>query len=81
MTAFYTLAQPLIQTAKQSGNAFTFTWSAVSNQLYQIQSATNLTQTNWATLAAAITATNSTMTISEPISNNARQFYRVVLLP
>jgi hypothetical protein len=36
---------------------------------------------NWTDLGGTITATNSTMTISEGISTNSQQFYRVVLLP
>jgi uncharacterized repeat protein (TIGR03803 family) len=72
---------PVIQTAIQSGNSFTFTWSAVVNQNYQIQSSTDLTQTNWTALGGTITATNSTMTNSEPIGANALQFYRIVLPP
>jgi streptogramin lyase len=75
------IALPLIQTVQQSGSSFTFTWSATTNQMYQIQSTTNLTQSAWTTLTNSITATNSTMTISEPIGTNAQQFYRVVLLP
>jgi len=36
---------PVIQSAAKSGNAVTFTWSATSNQMYQIQYKTNLAQT------------------------------------
>jgi hypothetical protein len=73
---------PNILTTMQSGNSFTFTWSATSNQMYQLQSTTNLGQGNWTSLTGPITATNSTTTISEPISaSNSSQFYRVVLLP
>jgi hypothetical protein len=82
-SAFATLTViegPDILAVNQSGNSLTFTWNAVSNQTYQIQTATNLTQTDWTTLGGAITATNSTSTISEPIGINAQQFYRVVVL-
>jgi autotransporter-associated beta strand protein len=74
-------APPAIQTAKQSGNLFTFTWSTIANQMYEVQSTTNLALTNWSTLGGTITATNSTMTISEPIGADSQQFYRVALLP
>jgi hypothetical protein len=74
-------AQPLLQAPQRSGNSFTFALSTVSNQMFEIQYATNLTQTNWTTLTGPITATNSTTTISEPISaTNAQRFFRVVLL-
>jgi MBG domain (YGX type) len=73
---------PNILATVQSGNSFTFTWSATSNQMYQIQSTTDLGQANWINLTGAITASNSTVTISEPIStSNSVLFYRIVLLP
>jgi hypothetical protein len=81
LTVYYTRAQPLIQTVKQSGNSFTFTWSAPTNQTYQIQYTTNLTQSNWTALGGAFMGTNSTMTTSEPIGADAQQFYRVMVLP
>ena len=75
------LALPVIQTAQQSGGSFTFRWSAVSNQTYQIQATASLVTANWTNLGGTITATNSTMTNSQPIGINTQQFYRVVLLP
>jgi hypothetical protein len=71
---------PVIQTAQQSGRSFTFTWSALTNQIYQIQSTANLAQPNWTSLGS-VTATNPTMTVSEPMGANSQQFFRVVLLP
>jgi hypothetical protein len=73
-------APPVIQAARLSGGALTFTWSAVSNQTYQIQSTTNLNEAAWINLGALITATNSTMSTSQPASN-AQQFYRLALGP
>jgi len=70
-----------IQIAMHSGSSFTFDWSTVTNQMYQIQSTTNLAQGNWTNSGATFIATNSTMTISEGIGANSGQFYRVVLLP
>jgi len=71
----------VIQSVQQSGSSFTFTWSATSGQLYQIQTTTDLTQPNWTNLGGTLTATNSTMTTSESIGANMQQFYRVVLAP
>jgi hypothetical protein len=75
------VAPPVIQTIHQSGGSFSFTWSATDAQLYQIQTETNLAQPNWTNFGSAFTATNSTMTTSEPIGTNAQQFYRILLLP
>jgi autotransporter-associated beta strand protein len=75
-----TLALPVIQSAHQTSSSFTFTWSATTNQMYQIESTASLAPANWTNLGGTITATNSTMTNSLPIGTNSQQFYRVVLL-
>jgi hypothetical protein len=72
---------PMIQSTTQSGGSFTFTWSAAANQNYQIQTTTDLTQTNWTVITSGNTGANTTMTISETIDANGQQFYRVVLMP
>jgi len=46
-----------------------------------VQSTTNLAQTNWVDLGGAITATNSTMTITNSVNPRGQTFYRVVLVP
>ena len=74
-------APPVIQTAQQSGNSFTFSWSTITNQEYQIQATASLAPANWTNLGGTIIATNSSMIISEAIGTNSQQFYRVVLLP
>jgi hypothetical protein len=75
------VAVPNIQGVRQSDSSFTFTWSATTNQMYQIQSKTTLTQPNWTTVGSPLMASNSTMITSEHIGANTQQFYRVVLLP
>jgi hypothetical protein len=75
------IALPEIRSVRQSGSSVTFTWSATSNQMYQIQFKASLTQSNWTTVGGTLTASNSTITASEPIGTNAQLFYRVVLLP
>ena len=75
------IALPDLQNVRQSGSSIIFTWSATSNQMYQIQSTTDLTQSNWTTVGSTLTATNSTMSVSESIGTNGQQFYRIVLFP
>jgi sugar lactone lactonase YvrE len=65
---------------KSAGNHITFTWSAVSNQMYQIQYCTNLIQPTWLNLGALVTATNSVATKSDTLSLPAC-FYRLTLYP
>ncbi|HVM46597.1 MAG TPA: NBR1-Ig-like domain-containing protein [Candidatus Acidoferrum sp.] len=71
---------PVLSRAGQSGEFFTFTWSATQGQRYQIQYITDLSQTNWTDLGDAMTATDSAPTASDSITNLQR-FYRLVLLP
>ena len=80
-TTLTIIARPVIQIAQQSGTSLAFTWSTIANQIYQIQSTASLAPANWTNLGSTITASNSTMTISEPIGAKSQQFYRVVLLP
>ena len=74
-------APMLILTMRLTGNSFNFTWSAMANRTYQIQSTAGLAPANWTSLGSTITATNAIMTVSEPVGLNSQQFYRVVLLP
>ena len=81
-TDHLTVAQvPLVmQSASHSGNTITLTWSTTPTVMYQVQSSTNLSQTNWISLGSPIRATNTTMTASE-ISTNSKAFYRIEQLP
>ncbi len=74
---------PTITSIQRLGQTIEITWSAVSGQVYEVQSATNLLQTNWSVLGSQITATGSTATSpAEPVgSGNTNGFYRIVLLP
>ncbi len=71
---------PHIQSVTHSSNSFTFTWSAMPTEVYQVQFATNLFNGAWANFGNPIAATNSTLTASDSITN-ARKFYRVMVLP
>lgn len=81
VTATYTPAGPLIQSATQTGTSLTFSWAAVSNQTFQIQTTTDLSQNNWTPLAGTITATNSKVNVTKPIGAIPQRFFRVVQLP
>jgi hypothetical protein len=70
----------VIQSVAQSGNALAFTWNTIPNQRYQVQSTRSLPPTNWASLGGIITATNTTMSASDTLTN-AQMFYRIELLP
>jgi hypothetical protein len=72
------LATPRVQSIAISEHSFTFTWSALSGQTYQVQSSTNSGATNWINLGNPITATNSAVSVSDSITNT-QQYYRIVL--
>jgi len=71
---------PVISSVTQTNSALAFTWSANPGSSYQIQYATAAASTNWSNLGAAIIATNSTASVSDPIASDPQRFYRVVLL-
>jgi hypothetical protein len=71
---------PQIQSAKRSGSSITFTFTSVSNQMYQIQVKSALAQSSWSSLGGPITATSTNTTAIDGLTNSER-FYRVVLLP
>jgi uncharacterized repeat protein (TIGR03803 family) len=91
------LAPPQFQTVTLSNGMISFTWSTVAGESYEIQSTTNLSPANWTTLGGAMTTTNPTTTVfepigpiiatnsstvvSEPTGTNSQQFYRIILQP
>jgi subtilase family serine protease len=63
-----------------ANNAFSLSWDSLSNISYEILSSTNLGSTNW-TVVNTYTATNATLTVTNPIGTNPSLFYRVLRLP
>jgi hypothetical protein len=73
---------PSLTGVNQTTDVFGFSWNAVPGLSYQIQYKTNLLQTNWSNWGGPVTATNGTMTASDPIATGTSQrWYRVALLP
>ena len=68
-TVFHLIVPPAprFQAYGRSGNSFMLSWSTVTNQTYQLQYKTNLTQGSWNNLGAAIPCTNSTSTVYDPL--------------
>jgi hypothetical protein len=78
-TVFRVVISPASQTATQSNGIATFTWSVIPGQQYQVQYGANLSSTNWVNLGDAHTATNTTVSVSDPVGSNSQRFYRVML--
>ena len=81
----YRLSVPLplaFQKIVQTGSSINLTWSAAAGQIYQLQYKTDLSSTDWINLGGPVTASSSTMTVSDTIvPGSGQRFYRVVLLP
>ncbi|HXI71145.1 MAG TPA: choice-of-anchor tandem repeat GloVer-containing protein [Verrucomicrobiae bacterium] len=78
--AITAISPPVIQTVDENAGVLSFTWSAVSNLMYQPQYSTNLASSGWFNLGSVLTASNSSLTASDP-ATNLHRFYRVLLLP
>lgn len=78
-TVFRIVIPPASQTATQSNGVATFTWSLIPGEQYQVQYGSDLISTNWVNLGDAKTATNTTVSVSDPIGSNPQRFYRVML--
>jgi subtilase family serine protease len=70
---------PAFQSATITGGVITFTWNGIPNLSYQIQSSSSLSPPDW-TNVTTITASSNLVSVSEPVSAAAQQFYRVTLI-
>jgi subtilase family serine protease len=68
---------PMLNSVAVASGKIAFSWNAVLNVSYQVQSSTNLNLSGWSNVGSAIVATNNFISVSLPINNTARQFYRV----
>jgi hypothetical protein len=64
-----------------TNDTFQFSWNSMFGLGYQVQYRTNLNQTGWINLGSPISATDFTMTFSDPISSDGQRYYRLLLLP
>jgi hypothetical protein len=68
----------------KTASSFNLSWIAATSLVYQIQYKTNLLQTNWLDLGAAITVTNSALTEAtdtNALSASSQRFYRLLVSP
>lgn len=74
-----TFPAPLLTSTTWSNNTVRFSWSAIPGPHYQVQYRTNLVAGAWENLGAPLPATNTTMGITDTVSNTPTRFYRVVV--
>ena len=72
---------PKLLSSNVTNGLILFSWSAVLNRSYQVQSTSNLLLGTWTNLGGSVTATNTIMAKSDLIGPEVSRFYRVVLLP
>jgi hypothetical protein len=72
---------PVLNSAVVAKGKITFSWGGILNASYQIQSTTNLINAAWTNAGAAVLATNNVISVSLPVGNAPKQFYRVILSP
>ena len=76
-----TFPQPTLTSTTYSNNVVRFNWSALPGPHYQVQFRTNLIVGAWQNLGAAILGTNTTMGVTDSITNSPVRFYRVTVSP
>ena len=72
---------PQIQSVTLTNGSLTLSWGALSNQLYQVQTTTNLAQGVWINWGAPLATTNASLTITDTNTGSGAQFYRLLLPP
>jgi hypothetical protein len=75
-----TVPGPILSSTAVSGGNINFSWNAIVNNSYLIQSTADLGG-SWTNVGNVIVATNSVMNISLPIGSAPKGFYRVIMSP
>ncbi|HWD92589.1 MAG TPA: protease pro-enzyme activation domain-containing protein [Verrucomicrobiae bacterium] len=77
-----TLPPPVLNSTAMSGGKVSFSWTAIPNVSYVLQSASSLGgSSGWTNLGSPIIATNTVMNVSIPIGSAPQGFYRVGMSP
>jgi len=69
-----------LQAATTSDAGMTLSWNALMGRAYQVEFKNDLEQTN-RRQASRVTATNTTMSLIDPVVTDPHRLYRVILLP
>ncbi len=73
-------AQPLLLNLAQFAGVLVMTWSAEAGQSYQLQYTTNLNPPAWQNLGSSMTATNSSVVLTNSIGSDPMRFYRAEVM-
>ena len=72
---------PSFTSTTYSNRTVRINWSAMPGPHYQVQYRTNLAAGAWQNLGSSILGTNTTMSITDIVSNSPIRFYRVLVGP
>lgn len=72
---------PITPTFTSSNGLCTFTWGAIAQRKYHLQSTTNLATPNWIDLGSQITATSNSISTTNAVGPDEQRYYRVRLVP
>jgi hypothetical protein len=72
---------PMLQPLTFSNGAAQLTWNAVGGQRYRIQYKPSLAAADWTDLAPDVTASGSTVSVTDSSSLNSQGYYRIIALP
>ena len=75
------ISAPTFQGLTLANGGVMLTWTALPGLAYQVQYTTNLAGNLWNNLGSAVTATNTTLTLSDIQPADQQRLYRVVLSP
>jgi hypothetical protein len=72
---------PTIESISFADGMVVITWSSVTGQTYRLQYSALGVATSWTDIPPDVTATGSTISVTNTTEGSALRFYRVVLLP
>jgi uncharacterized repeat protein (TIGR03803 family) len=78
-TVFKITIPPSFQAIAPTNGGVSLTWSIMPGETYQLQYCTNLTSPNWTGLGSSLTASNTTVSVSDAIGSDPQRFYRLML--
>jgi uncharacterized repeat protein (TIGR03803 family) len=67
------------QAVTLTNSTLSLTWSTEAGGTYQLQYNSDLSSSNWINVNSAFTATGTTLTTTDSVTNAPQRFYRVVL--
>jgi hypothetical protein len=72
---------PTLRTITLDNQRFVISWDAQPSQLYRLQYCDSLDSTNWQDIAPDVSATGTTLTLTNVLNASRARFFRVLLLP